>query len=1422
MTTMKRNITILSLLALAMAVPMAGNAQTDSIRADVDFVGGTAINLEDNDDFPEMYIDGEQNKREDGQTSAYVARLKRGGYFLVEDSLFQRVQISKFYRPKKKFLDHAMLDLGVGIMYGKGRDNIGHYGMGVKPDFRLSIGDWVTPEHGWRANILMGKMPAKGYYTPAAGGELVKIDPLYYGVGADYLLNISALANRVYDKPKLVEFIGTLGADLSYLDYKGGSNKPLDRLGISWHMGLRGMYNFSKTNYVYLEPYAAIYRPGNIVSNVPGSDKHAIGYGLRAGIGFRRNPLLATPVGKDTLFSAGNDWFFQMAGGIGAPSDNLKKMSPQMLVAVGKWLNRTQGLRLRVNASTVRLYPDKARQAALGIGADYMWNISRSFALNPTSERTQEPRFGIVYLLGANFNGVDTFNGIRTYAAGAGMGLQFNYRIRRMTDFYLEPRVDIYTKEFYPGYPEETPDRVNIVPSILAGFTFHQGMHTQWLRESRSSLFQRHSWFHHLFFQASVGATAPITTATIRSRGSHYLITPKAFIAMGKWFTPVHGLRLYAEGGSIRQKADVPYSLNGAVGAEYLWNITNTLEGYLPDRHFEVLGAVGVNFGIMGKKINYVYPGLSLGMQAHYNITPNWSLFLEPQLRIYGKKYLPYAGSRIDPVAAIMAGVQLRALDYDRKLQLDSFRVGGNRRTFYGVAAGITAPVRYIHLGMLGRFSLGRWFTPLSALRGNVTIGAYPHDFHLPAQRNIRFSLGADYLLDLTNMCYGYKPDRLLNLRALLGGNISVGAYSLSGAQFDADVHTGLQLAFRLPRAFELYVEPQLAYNIDHAFSRSTLVTPIAYIGMNKEIIGVDKAWNRMYNRVRAIRQHNLEETPWEDENKVFNKIFYEIGGGPHLLWSRAASYDLRHYMGLGAYMSIGRWINHMHGVRVRIYGARDYKPVGEPLQREHTESLGFGAEYALSISNAIWKYNPDRLFDVNGYVGPTFTYIRNKWHVRLGANLALQGLLNINRTYSLFLQPEITFYGKQMIYPSSLKSNFTTDLMFGLQVHPENYDRKLARQLFDEHESHGFASLAGGLSAPLRDLVKRGFNPLGGYGRVSYGQWFLPTSAWRFNIEGWGFPHNSYNQAMSLGVGGGFDYLLDLATLSRGYNIDRVFGVRPLAGFNMGATYYRHRDARFHFQADVHVGTQISVRLARNWEIYAEPAVAYRWGGVKPGSRLAHVYPRLFAGLNYVVRDPRHPKLQDDSEDPSVPRYKNFVSVGGGLGCNTYTIINGYRKLTGDMSVNVGHWFSTLSGVRAGLDYSNVNLAHRTPSTKNWPEDVPKPVREPHKSLHNGSVHVDYLLNVYRILSGDYEHVNKRVEIFLYAGFNYTISGNENRPLRKGFGAEAGFQIAGRVAKHISIFVEPGASLTSPKIYGQPHPLEGCGRVIGGLKYCF
>lgn len=116
-------------------------------------------------------------------------------------------------------------------------------------------------------------------------------------------------------------------------------------------------------------------------------------------------------------------------------------------------------------------------------------------------------------------------------------------------------------------------------------------------------------------------------------------IGPMASLYLGKWFTAASGVRLTAGGGAYGD-SQPGYRKFGLVQLDYLWNINSTLYGYNPSRIFHATLGVGAVLSYATSYNSGFYPGMGLSLQGLWNVGSGIGLFVEPQVRAFGKNIL--------------------------------------------------------------------------------------------------------------------------------------------------------------------------------------------------------------------------------------------------------------------------------------------------------------------------------------------------------------------------------------------------------------------------------------------------------------------------------------------------------------------------------------------------------------------------------------------------------------------------------------------------------------------------------------------------------------------------------------------------------------------------------------------------------------
>lgn len=708
------------------------------------------------------------------------------------DHMLQKPSVTKRFE-QKKFGDHMFVEAEAGL------NALGTHSPKAGFEAGVALGDWLTPEHGWRVGF---------------SGRLLRcnnLDSKLFNLSLDYLMNISAVANRKYERAKPFEVYGIAGIDLVRSHCEG-----IKDLGYGLHMGMRGQWNAKPFFYLYAEPRAGLL--SNSATQVYTWHKFRPVASLSVGMGYRLQP--STRIGsvrKDT--SDAKRIFVSVMGGYtflsdAHPSTWRQRDGARAGISLGTWFNPYNGLRLTAQSALFEQNVEHlGRVKALGLQADYMLNLHNLFAGYDSSRR-----FGLYLLAGGGYHGSWTGSGEGgNFTWSAGGGLQANVHVAERYSLFVEGRADMFGKKYSPR--TSSISGFDFMPSLMAGVAY-DFRPLPYRKQQTPAAFDHSKWHDHLFVEFGLGGNLPLNRAAT-DRGVK-ILRPQAYAAAGKWFTPVHGMRLW---GQIAQTQyghmDGQRTKHVTAGADYLYNFTNAWMGYLPHRHFFLTGAAGVNISKRQKREGIAFGG-DVSLRANYRLNNLMSLFIEPKAQIYGRDYLAQTASRlkISGLVSATAGVQFDMNSYS--MVADKDYDADELPAYISVAAGASVPANNMHLKTAsiksGRLSFTQFFTPWTAWRLNGEAGLGKTD----GCKYAILRAGGDLVTDITAHAYGFDPNRVCSVLAYAGANVGLD-YTKGKGHPLADLHIGGQLSFRINGKSAIFVEPQMDYLISKRYNQRSL-----------------------------------------------------------------------------------------------------------------------------------------------------------------------------------------------------------------------------------------------------------------------------------------------------------------------------------------------------------------------------------------------------------------------------------------------------------------------------------------------------------------------------------------------------------------------------------------------------------------------
>lgn len=927
--------------------------------------------------------------------------------------LQKRKKMEKLEAPR--FADNMFVSAGIGTEFLLGGPATG-LSSGHRLGFtsRIYVGKWFTPVSGVRIGLNWGYLPTEWYE-----GRITRHVGLG-GISADYLMNISGLAGG-FDRARFFELIGLAG-----LSYQGSVRHS------SWyntggiHIGFQGKFNLSPLFDVFIEPKVSWYSDG--IDRRDSWRNYDPAASVMIGMNYKVVPVALHKTtdkfenltfGDHTFFSAGIGVQFLNTGG--NRSRLLSSLGPVATVSAGKWFTSVSGARISVMGGMSRWKKTRAGNVYLktaGVQADYLLNLSSAFA-----GYDRNRGFELFGIAGINYNNVQRYRE-HTHSVGLGVGVQGNIRLTENTDLFVEPRLMVFNKEFAGG---ETFKGMDVYSTLNIGVTYN--MATPAYRKNAEK-FESGAFSDHLFVSLAGGINAVISNTKYGLSWGE-LIQPRFALGLGKWFTAASGLRLQVEAGRIgtRTPAFVKHHYKHVyAGVDYMLNISNLMGGYRTDRWFEMIGLAGVNLSVRSGREKRWLVGGEIGLQGLFNITPQFGIYVEPQLRIYDNDFA-YGDAgfiKADALGAVMFGINYRLRGYGGEKERASFKENGDGEYFISFSGGTTTLLKRKTIrknrGMQGRWggegavAVGHWFTPLSGWRIGVSLGNVP----LGKQFDIQYaSVNADYLFNLNTFFAGYTSDPLFQASAFAGISLG-GSYGKSELSFIPGLHAGLQGAFNVSSSLALFIEPRLSIytdKFDHTKSvyRSDMTASIV-LGLNYKL------------KRNREKDGSDRKGPAPVEN-----MFISAAVGPGL-YNRSVMADqaFGEKVGVSAEVAVGKWLTHVSALRLGL--TSHTVSVSRVQPRDYT-FMGLGLDYLCNFTSLIQGYKQDRRFDLIGVAGINVNWGVNGCKAKgiAGGVIGVQARFNVYKNLALYLEPRAGIYGDKidkLTFPA--KVDATADLFIG------------------------------------------------------------------------------------------------------------------------------------------------------------------------------------------------------------------------------------------------------------------------------------------------------------------------------------------------------------------------------------------------------
>ena len=864
-------------------------------------------------------------------------------------------------------------------------------------------------------------------------------------------------------------------------------------------------------------------------------------------------------------------------------------------------------------------------------------------------------------------------------------------------------------------------------------------------------------------------------------------------LGVGKVVSPMVSFRLgfekawaYSHASTTVYNTNQYNSYGGYV--DFLYNFSNYLLGYRPERPFNVSGILGLgvqtaslhswnnaDMTAVGASTSGAALDGHVGVQFKFFASPYASIALEPYFKVATKKLNLLANPGYsDPDFSY--GVNF-AYQWNFAKQLSYMANAGifqkhfNNQKRYMLDNGQLQHLRYpmffdysfgpMYVGKSYNLSLrntrgfdaltavGWWLAPAAGVRAGVHVtngdwkqGSIGNDDtkSLIGTRGVN----VDFLFNPFGFKRHYNWDAPVGMNLLAGyefGGMKKTAASLLGS-YEGNYTAfrfGGQLWMKLTNDLRLTLEPTYM-QIEHYngnLDRERYDEYAVKLGLS------------LLFRDKGIRNYRNVESD-SVLNTVQRGYFLGLGlGWNNTVWDwRFKGYQhdlLKNVVLFGGYR-----FNKIHGIRLQAEWMKEaqafFDSSGSGIEKFTYNNYLLSTDYQINLFNAMAGYDPLRRWNVYVYAGPTL--LLGDGGAAFAANVGGMVTYNITPNLSLFYSHTVyrmpkTRYPHHMVYARD--GIFTNNLNVGIMY---NFDRDnnifaaaSQRRFFFEY---GFGPAYTGRT-PLRFRNTRGFDA-----NASIGWWFSSAFALRggvhvTNADWQTTQYANEDTKLLVGTRGiAADLLINPLGFVKDYNWEMPFGFNLVGGYEFGQgkrTMTPYADSFEGNYTALRGGVQLWARLANGLRFTLEPMVSsVKLKGVNGYNYNEYALKAGVAVLFKRQAERNYPDVPSD-EVRNIPKKGYFLGVGMGWSNTIWDWrFSGYQHgVLKNATIFGGYHFNELHGIRLQSEWMREKIA--------FPNYASQVKLKPNNYL----LSLDYQFNLYNYMAG-YDP-SCRWNVYLYGG---------------------------------------------------------------------
>ena len=864
-------------------------------------------------------------------------------------------------------------------------------------------------------------------------------------------------------------------------------------------------------------------------------------------------------------------------------------------------------------------------------------------------------------------------------------------------------------------------------------------------------------------------------------------------LGVGKVVSPMVSFRLgfekawaYSHASTTVYNTNQYNSYGGYV--DFLYNFSNYLLGYRPERPFNVSGILGLgvqtaslhswnnaDMTAVGASTSGAALDGHVGVQFKFFASPYASIALEPYFKVATKKLNLLANPGYsDPDFSY--GVNF-AYQWNFAKQLSYMANAGifqkhfNNQKRYMLDNGQLQHLRYpmffdysfgpLYVGKSYNLSLrntrgfdalaavGWWLAPAAGVRAGVHVtngdwkqGSIGNDDtkSLIGTRGVN----VDFLFNPFGFKRHYNWDAPVGMNLLAGyefGGMKKTAASLFGS-YEGNYTAfrfGGQLWMKLTNDLRLTLEPTYM-QIEHYngnLDRERYDEYAVKLGLS------------LLFRDKGIRNYRNVESD-SVLNTVQRGYFLGLGlGWNNTVWDwRFKGYQhdlLKNVVLFGGYR-----FNKIHGIRLQAEWMKEaqafFDSYGSGIEKFTYNNYLLSTDYQINLFNAMAGYDPLRRWNVYMYAGPTL--LLGDGGAAFAANVGGMVTYNITPNLSLFYSHTVyrmpkTRYPHHMVYTRDgiFTNNLNVGIMYNFNRDNNIFAAASQRRFFFEY---GFGPAYTGRT-PLRFRNTRGFDA-----NASIGWWFSSAFALRggvhvTNADWQTTQYANEDTKLLVGTRGiAADLLINPLGFVKDYNWEMPFGFNLVGGYEFGQgkrTMTPYADSFEGNYTALRGGVQLWARLANGLRFTLEPMVSsVKLKGVNGYNYNEYALKAGVAVLFKRQAERNYPDVPSD-EVRNIPKKGYFLGVGMGWSNTIWDWrFSGYQHgVLKNATIFGGYHFNELHGIRLQSEWMREKIA--------FPNYASQVKLKPNNYL----LSLDYQFNLYNYMAG-YDP-SCRWNVYLYGG---------------------------------------------------------------------